>query len=577
MNSLVLAAIMMIGYFVAYHTYGKFLARKIFKLNPEAVCPSTTLQDDHDFVPTKKHILFGHHFTSIAGLGPIGGPAIAIIWGWVPAAIWVFFGAIFFGAIHDFGALVVSLRAQGRSIGDLASDIVNKRVRTLFLLIIFFELWIVIAIFGLVVAILFTMYPIAVIPVWFEIVLALYLGHMIYKQGKDEWWPSIIAVVIMYITIIIGAYVPIDFQAIFGISAKATLITWIVIVLALDAWLASSLPVQTLLQPRDFINSHQLIIALVLLTLGVIVAHPVIVAPAVNLAPKGAPPLWPMIFVVIACGAISGFHSLVSSGTSSKQCSSENDCLFIGYGGMLMEGTLAALVIVAVAAGIGMGFTGKGGEFFTGAAAWQHHYADWGSVGGLGNYLRAFIQGSANMIQTIGIPAKITLAIMAVFVVSFAATTLDSATRIQRYVVVELSNAWNFKPLTGRQAATAFAVLSATLLAFYDGSGKGALKLWPLFGSINQLLAGLALLVLTIYLARRKINIAFTCIPMIFMVIMTTWAMIINIGRYYSSSNWLLFVIGLAVFLLEIWMVIESALVLKTVYDKEEGLPETVT
>ena len=577
MNSLVLAAIMMIGYFVAYHTYGKFLARKIFKLNPEAVCPSTTLQDDHDFVPTKKHILFGHHFTSIAGLGPIGGPAIAIIWGWVPAAIWVFFGAIFFGAIHDFGALVVSLRAQGRSIGDLASDIVNKRVRTLFLLIIFFELWIVIAIFGLVVAILFTMYPIAVIPVWFEIVLALYLGHMIYKQGKDEWWPSIIAVVIMYITIIIGAYVPIDFQAIFGISAKATLITWIVIVLALDAWLASSLPVQTLLQPRDFINSHQLIIALVLLTLGVIVAHPVIVAPAVNLAPKGAPPLWPMIFVVIACGAISGFHSLVSSGTSSKQCSSENDCLFIGYGSMLMEGTLAALVIVAVAAGIGLGFTGKEGDFFTGAAAWQHHYADWGSVGGLGNYLRAFIQGSANMIQTIGIPAKITLAIMAVFVVSFAATTLDSATRVQRYVVVELSNAWNFKPLTGRQAATAFAVLSAALLAFYDGSGKGALKLWPLFGSINQLLAGLALLVLTIYLARRKINIAFTCIPMIFMVIMTTWAMIINIGRYYSSSNWLLFVIGLAVFLLEIWMVIESALVLKTVYDKEEGLPETVT
>jgi carbon starvation protein len=166
---------------------------------------------------------------------------------------------------------------------------------------------------------------------------------------------------------------------------------------------------------------------------------------------------------------------------------------------------------------------------------------------------------------------------MAVFVVSFAATTLDSATRIQRYVVVELSNAWKFKPLTGRQAATAFAVISAALLAFYDGSGKGALQLWPLFGSINQLLAGLTLLVLTIYLARRKINIAYTCIPMIFMVIMTTWAMIINIGRYYSSANWLLFIIGLAVFLLEIWMIIESALVLKTVYDKEEGLPETVT
>jgi carbon starvation protein len=181
------------------------------------------------------------------------------------------------------------------------------------------------------------------------------------------------------------------------------------------------------------------------------------------------------------------------------------------------------------------------------------------------------------MIQSLGIPANITLAVMAVFVVSFAATTLDSATRIQRYVVVELSSACNFKPLTGRQAATAFAVISAVLLAFYDGSGKGALKLWPLFGSINQLLAGLALLVITIYLARRKISIAYTAIPMVFMIIMTGWAMVINIQRYYSSSNWLLFIIGLAVFLLEVWMIIESIVVFKNVYGKEEGLTEAAT
>jgi len=576
MNSLVLALIMMVGYLVAYHTYGKFLARKIFKLNPEAICPSTTLKDDHDFVPTKKHVLFGHHFTSIAGLGPIVGPAIAIIWGWVPAAIWVFFGSIFFGAVHDFGALVVSLRAQGRSIGDLASDLVNKRVRVLFLLIIFFELWIVIAIFGLIVAILFTMYPAAVIPVWFELVIAFYLGAKILKKGKDIFWPSIIAVIIMYITVVIGAYVPIDFKVIFGMTGKQALITWIIIVFLFDAWLASSLPVQTLLQPRDFINSHKLVIAMVLITLGVLVAHPTIVAPAVNFAAKGAPPVWPMIFVIIACGAISGFHCLVSSGTSSKQCNSESDSLFIGYGSMLMEGTLSVLVIVAVAAGIGMGLADKGGEVFTGVAAFNHHYASWGAAAGLGSKIGAFIQGSANMIEAYGIPVKIALAIMAVFIVSFAATTLDSATRIQRYVVVELSTVWKIKPLTGRQAGTAFAVLSAILLAFYDGSGKGALKLWPLFGSVNQLLAGLALLVTTIYLARRKVNIAYTCIPMIFMLIMTGWAMILNIQKFYTTSNWLLFTIGLAVFVLEIWMVIESVVVLKTVYSRDEGLPEAI-
>lgn len=570
MNSLVLALAVMAGYLVAYHTYGKFLARKIFKLNPEAVCPSKSLRDDHDFIPTKKEVLFGHHFTSIAGLGPIVGPAIAIIWGWVPAVIWIFLGSIFFGAVHDFGSLVISLRAQGRSIGDVASDIINKRVRTLFLLIIFFELWIVIAVFGLVIAILFTMYPISVIPVWFELVIAWGVGYLVYKKGKDILWPSIIAVALMYVTVVIGAYFPIDLTVIFGMSAKNALITWILIVFLIDAWLASSLPVHVLLQPRDFINSHQLLIAMGLLCVGVIVAHPPIVAPALNLQAEGAPPLWPFIFVVLACGAVSGFHSLVSSGTSSKQCDSEKSSLFIGYGGMLWEGALATLVVVAVGAGIGLGLTdSKTGEVFQGAAAFNHHYASWGAAKGLASKLGAFVQGSANLVESFGIPLKIGLSIMAVFIVSFAATTVDTATRIQRYVVVELSTAYNFKPMINRQAATGFAIITAMLLAFYDGSGKGALKLWPLFGSVNQLLAGLALLVATIYLARRKISIIYTGLPMVFMIFMTGWAMIINIQKFYSTQNWLLFGVGLAVFALEIWMIIESAIVMKSIYGDE--------
>lgn len=488
----------------------------------------------------------------------------------------MFFGAIFFGAVHDFGALVVSLRANGRSIGDLTADLVNKRVRTLFLLIIFFELWIVIAVFALVIAILFTMYPTAVIPIWFELVIAVYLGHLIYKKGMDVLWPSIVAVCVMYITVVIGAYFPIDLTSIFGMSDKSALITWIIIVLVLNAWLASSLPVQTLLQPRDFINSHQLLIAMVLLSLGVIVAHPPIVAPAINFSAEGAPQVWPFLFVVIACGAISGFHCLVSSGTSSKQCDKESDSLFIGYGSMLMEGSLSTLVIVAVAAGIGMGLTGEGDEIFYGAAAFNHHYSSWSAAAGLGSKLGAFVQGSANMIGTYGVPEKIALSIMAVFIVSFAGTTVDTATRIQRYVVVELARAHRFRPLSKRQAGTFFAVITAFFLAFYDGSGKGALKLWPLFGSINQLLAGLALLVTTIYLARKKITIIYTFVPMIFMIVMTGWAMILNIQKFYAETNWLLFCIGIAVFVLEIWMILESIVVLKEVYGKELGLPNNI-
>jgi carbon starvation protein len=564
MNSLILAGGAAVLYLVAYHTYGKFLGRKIFKLNPDAVCPSTEFQDDVDFVPTKKPIIFGHHFTSIAGTGPIVGPAIGIIWGWVPALIWILLGSILMGAVHDFGALVVSLRNQGRSIGDVASDIVNKRVRTLFLLIIFFELLIVVAIFGVVIAVVFKIFPQAVLPVFLEIPIAVWLGYMIYKKNGNHVTLSIIAVVIMYITVVIGSYVPIKMPAILGLSPIAV---WVVILLAY-AYIASTLPVQTLLQPRDYINSHQLMVALFLLAVGILVAHPTMVAPAVNFSPKGAPPVWPMIFVVIACGAISGFHSLVSSGTSSKQCEYETDALAIGYGGMLMEGMLATFVIVSCGAGLALGLT-KGGETFTGIAAFNQNYASWAAAAGLGSKINSFVVGAANMIDSIGIPHKITLTIMGVFVASFAATTLDTATRLQRYIVAELGTAWGAPAVAKKHPATMIAVVTAFILAFYNGSGKGALTLWPLFGATNQLLAGLALLVVTIYLARKKVSISYTGIPMVFMIFMTGWAMILNIQKFYNTSNWLLLCIGLAVFVLEIWMIIESIIVLKAHYGEE--------
>jgi len=282
MNSLVLAIGAAVLYLIAYHTYGKFLGRKIFKLNPDVACPSAELEDGTDYVPTKRPILFGHHFTSIAGAGPIVGPAVAIIWGWVPCMIWIVFGSILMGAVHDFGALVVSLRNQGRSIGDIASDVVNKRVRLLFLLIIFFLLLIVVAVFGVVIGVVFNIFPQSVIPVFLEIPIALWLGYMIYKKGGNHLTLSIIAVVIMYITVIIGAYVPLKMPTLFGIGPVGL---W-VIVLLVYAYIASTLPVQTLLQPRDYINSHQLFIALALLAAGVIVAHPTVVAPAVNLSPE---------------------------------------------------------------------------------------------------------------------------------------------------------------------------------------------------------------------------------------------------------------------------------------------------
>ncbi len=564
MNSLVLAAIMLVGFLIAYHTYGRFLGRKIFKLAADNVCPSHELEDYLDFVPTNKHILFGHHFTSIAGLGPIVGPAVALIWGWLPAAIWVFVGAIFMGAVHDFGALIVSLRHQGRSIGDISGDLISPRVRLLFLLIIFFLLLIVIAVFALVIAILFTMYPQAVIPVWLEIPIAVWLGYQIYKKGASHVTLGIFAVIALYVTVVIGSYVPIDLTS-FGLSGQGALVTWMVI-LYVYAFIASRLPVQTLLQPRDYINSHQLFVAFGLLILGLLLAHPTIVAPGYNASPAGAPPVWPFLFVVIACGAISGFHSLVSSGTSSKQCYSEEDARFVGYGSMLMEGSLSTLVIVACAAGIGLGIATQDNGTLFGAAAYGHLYASWGAISGLGAKIGAFVEGSANMIKALGIPADITVTIMGVFIVSFAATTLDTATRLQRYIVGEIARAVKVPQLGNATPATLIAVISAFILSFYNGSGKGALNLWPLFGTANQLLAGLALLVITIYLVRKQAPAVFAVIPMIFMIFMTGWAMILNLQNFYTSQNWLLVFIGGIIFILEIWMIIEAIIYFKGPY-----------
>ena len=561
MNSLLLAVITAVLYVIAYHTYGRYLAKKIFRLEPEAVCPSTALRDDVDFIPTQKPVLFGHHFTSIAGTGPILGPAVAIIWGWVPAMIWIIVGSIFMGAVHDFGAMVISLRNEGRSIGDISATVINGRVRFLFQLIIFFLLWIVVAIFGVVIGVVFDLYPQSVIPVFCEIPIAIWLGHMVYKKGIPHLPISIVAVVLMYITVAIGAYLPVDIKPLASTLGISPVAFWVVILL-IYAYIASTLPVQILLQPRDYINSHQLFIALGLLALGVIISRPEMVAPAANLAPKGAPPMLPMIFVIIACGAISGFHALVSSGTSSKQCDAETSSLPIGFGGMLLEGLLATFVVISCGAGIAMGFV-KGDEIFTGVEAFNHHYASWIGGTGLSTRLSAFVVGAANMIEAIGIPEKICMTVMGVFIVSFAATTLDTATRLQRYIVSEICLSLNFKTGAKKHPSTIIAVVTAMILAFYNGSGTGALVLWPLFGATNQLLAGLALLVITIYLAKKKSGFIFTMIPMVFMILMTGWAMLVNLDDFYNDRNWLLFSIGLITMLLEIWMVIESIIVME--------------
>jgi carbon starvation protein len=446
-----------------------------------------------------------------------------------------------------------------------------------------------------------------------QIPIAIIIGTLLHRKGFGLFLPSLIALAVMYLTVIYGNNGALgNFNA---ALAAWPLWQWVLVLLGYS-YVASVLPVWTLLQPRDYINSLQLISALALIVVGLGVAAffgytPTggekqtlsMVAPMWDFSPKNAPLIFPFLFITIACGAISGFHCLVSSGTSSKQLKNEEDARFVGYGSMLTEGFLATLVILACGAGLGLGMMHEG-TMLTGTEAWTAQYGDWLAAGALAAKVGAFVQGSANFLQALGIAPAVAVALMGVLVASFAGTTLDTACRLQRYVVQELAATLGGKVgesktppiaplawLQNKHGATIFAIVIAGAMAAVPpagnawslaNAGKGGLLLWPLFGATNQLLAGLSFLVITFYLWRRGRAIWFIVIPMIFMLIMPVWAMTYQLweapgwlltareGIPDHKPNYLLGSIGLATIALEIWMIVEAV----KIFPKAKGVLE---
>lgn len=563
MNSALLALLALIGYITAYYTYGKFIGKRILGLTDENIMPAKELRDDVDFVPTKKRIVFGHHFTTIAGLGPIVGPAIGIIWGWVPAFLWVFLGSIFMGAVHDFTTLVISARNKGMTMGELTGKIISPATKYALQFIMQLLLFIVLAVFALIVGTLFHMYPESVIPVWIQIPIAIWLGKKL-RNGKSELIYSLVALLLMYAGIVLGVQIPVNIPG----ELNAVVIAWCLILFAY-VFFASTTPVQVLLQPRDYINSLQLLVAIALLTIGLAIAHPQITAPGINAvafsADSDVPPLAPLMFIIIACGAISGFHSLASSGTTVKQVEKESDTKIIGYGGMITESFFSVLVLMAIGGGLGMGLM-VDGKMLTGPAAFQHHYASWSSANGLGAKLDAFISGGANLLAAIGIPIKYGAAMISVFIVSFANTTLDSAARIQRLSLQEIfknKNGEVRKPINNRYIATAIIIILAAIMTFIKPGGQGAMLLWPLFGSLNQLMAALALGVVSVYLYTKHRPIIYTALPMLFILIITLWAMIENGLEFYEQKDFFLAGLSALIIILTGWLTVSSIGALK--------------
>jgi carbon starvation protein len=623
------------GFLLAYFTYGRWLARKVFQVDPHAQVPSHTMRDGVDYVPTHRQVIFGHHFTSIAGTGPIVGPAIAVFWGWLPALLWVVFGSIFVGAVHDFGALIVSLRNRGQTVGEIAGRVINRRARVLFLMILFAALTVVLAIFGMVIANIFAFYPETVIAVWIAMPLAMGIGVWSYRHGGKLLWPSIACLLILYAAVYVGVeYLPlkvtqtpgtdgtawsdtVDVMLGTGTSPKTLvsglptvnpIVTWTG-VLMVYCFFASVLPVWLLLQPRDYINSHQLFVALALLVIGLSVAvmtgkadlsgsTPPVVATAD--LPANTPPMFPFLFITIACGACSGFHCLVSSGTSSKQVSSEDDAQYVAYGSMLLEGALAVIVILACTAGVGMGLYSKqsdgryviqqteAGEDLVLQSAWRTRYrqdGDWNKFS-LRDTVGAFVEGGANFLGSIGIPLRHGVGIIATLVACFAATTLDTATRLQRYVIQELAGTFHVAPLRNKYGATSLAVglgMALALMRSPGGSpGTGGLILWPLFGATNQLLAGLAFLVTAFYLWRRSKPMFAIVLPMLMMLLMPAWALWVQMfdpqSGWWHQQKWLLVAFGALSLTLQAWMLMEAMLIWPRVRGVlEEQLPVSTT
>jgi carbon starvation protein len=452
-------------------------------------------------------------------------------------------GAVVVGCVHDFGALVVSARARGKSIGVVAEGLMGRRAKSLLHAIILFGVALAMGVFAYVVGTLFrpAFYPEAVLPSVVILLLALVIGFLVRRRGFNLWLLIGIGFVIVLGSVAAAPSLPVLWDAPTG---------WIVVLLVY-AWLASVLPIWSLLQPRDFLTSLLLYLGLGLTFVGFFVVRPSFSAPMIDTGPEGAPPLFPFVFVVIACGAASGFHSLVASGTTAKQLGRETDARLIGYGGMMGESLLGLAAVLACTAG------------FSSIDAWQKHYASWGALSGLGSKMSAFIEGAGRFIAGLGLPREQASALIAVMVVSFALTTLDSATRLLRYNIEEIGQTLNTRFLANRYVSSTVAVAAIAFFAFYEIDGQAAgLALWQLFGSVNQLLAGLALLVVSLYLIQRRRPSWPYLVPMIFMMISTLTAMVFKLRDFLGGGQHLLLVVGGAITVIAVWLVVEAGLAL---------------
>jgi carbon starvation protein len=512
-----------IVFVLAYIFYGNFVAKRL-GIDPERKTPAHTCYDGMDYVPTRAPILLGHHFASIAGASPIIGPITAAVFGWVPVLLWLVAGGIFMGAVHDFASLVASVRHQGLSIGEVIEKRIGRKGKQLFLVFSFFTLVLVISSFLIIIAKTFVESPSSGTPSLLFIVLAVGFGWFNRKFSKALLLTSTVGVILVFFCVYLGLVFPL----------KLSFDVWILILLVY-IFIAATAPVWILLQPRGYLNSFLLYALIFAGLLGIMFVRPVIKLEAFTGFNQDIGYLFPILFVTVACGAISGFHSLIASGTTSKQLNSEKDAKLIGYGGMLIESALGVLALV------------------TAAILTKSDYKNLM----LSGPITLFSEEIGNFMTSFGFTLSTGKTFAALAVSAFALTTLDTATRICRYTFQEF-----FRPkITGespnllyknRYIGTFISVVVAAVLAY---SGKWEL-LWPLFGSANQMLAAIALLAVSVWLAVRGIKNGFTLIPMFFMFAITITALVVIIWKTLFQKQFVLTLFGITLLIVVILLII---------------------
>ncbi len=497
----------------AYLTYGKWLERS-WGIDPKAKTPAYELEDGVDYVPAKSGVVFGHQFASIAGAGPINGPIIAAMFGWVPVLLWILIGGIFFGAVQDFAAMYASVKNKGRSVGYVIELYIGKTGKKLFLLFVWLFSILVVAAFADIVAGTFNGFTAegalnsangstATTSLIF-IAAAVFLGLFNYYKKPSSFKMTAIALALLVGSIVLGL--------VFPLYISKSIWQYFVFIYV---FIASVTPVWALLQPRDYLNSFLLVAMIGSAIIGVFVANPTMELPAYSGFVVNGSMMFPVLFVTIACGAVSGFHALVASGTSSKQIQNEKHILPISFGAMLLECLLAIIALIAV------GALAKGGVMPQGTPP------------------TIFAQGISGFLSTLGIPANISFAVITLSVSAFALTSLDSVARVGRLAFQELFQddaveagqaSASYKLLTNKHFATA-----ATLLLSYLLSIAGYQNIWPLFGSANQLLSALALIALAVFLKKTHRKGFTLWVPMVVMLTVTLTALYQTIAKILNK------------------------------------------